>query len=54
MFALVSKQTGTYRLFCADGRVLCATLAGSALAGWGRSNMTGSLFAAVLEGRDRQ
>lgn len=34
LFALVSKQTGTYRLFCADGRVLVATLAGSNLVGW--------------------
>jgi hypothetical protein len=36
LFALVSKQSGTYRLFANDGRVLCATLAGNALAGWGQ------------------
>lgn len=33
-FALVGKTTGTWRLFCTDGRVIVATLAGNTLVGW--------------------
>ena len=33
-FVLVDKSTGTWRMFCADGRVLVATLVGSTLIGW--------------------
>ena len=35
-FSIVSKKTGTYRAFCADGRVLVATFVGSQLLGWGQ------------------
>ena len=33
-FALVGKTTGTWRLFCTDGRVIVATLVGNELIGW--------------------
>lgn len=33
-FALVGKTTGTWRLFCTDGRVVVATTTGNTLVGW--------------------
>lgn len=50
-FALASKKSGTYRMFCSDGRVLVATFAGSSLLGWGQIHYD-KTFACACVGED--
>ena len=51
LFATTSKKTGTYRLFCTDGRVLVATMVGQTLVGWSQVKYDRE-FACACAGED--